>query len=117
MQDKDCIFCKIVREEAEADFIFESENFFAIRDVNPVAEGHTLVISKKHFANLLDIPDTLGNEMISLAKKVASQLIKEGKAQGFNLLMNNGEVAGQFVLHAHLHVMPRKQGDGLRVIA
>jgi len=108
----DCIFCKIANGEIESRKIFESDNFFAIKDVNPKVEGHSLVIPKKHYETLLDMPPTLYGEFLESAKEVALKLIEETKAEGFNLVINNKKVAGQLVPHVHLHVFPRKKGDG-----
>ena len=71
-----------------------------------------LVISKRHFVTLLDIPNKLGNEMLEFTKKVASKLMDDKYGDGFNLIMNNLEVAGQVVMHVHVHVLPRKEDDG-----
>lgn len=111
----DCVFCKIANGEIKSSFVFESNNFFAIRDANPVVEGHTLVIPKKHFVTLLDLPSKLGGEMVDLVKKVASDLIEKKLGDGFNVIMNNLEPAGQVVKHAHIHVIPRKENDGLKL--
>ncbi|MBX4212017.1 HIT family protein [Candidatus Pacearchaeota archaeon] len=113
----DCVFCKIARKEIKADFIHESNQFFAIRDAHPKAEGHTLIIPKKHFVTLLDIPHKLGEELLSFTKEVAGSLLDSKLADGFNIIMNNLEPVGQVVKHAHIHVIPRKEGDGLRMIA
>ncbi len=113
----DCVFCKIIKGKIKSERIDESNNFIAIKDTRPRAEGHTLVISKKHFATLLDIPNNMGNEMLEFTKKVAGKLLDEKYGDGFNVLMNNLSVAGQIVMHAHLHIIPRKEGDGLRVLA
>jgi len=110
----ECIFCKIARGEVKSEKVAESNNFFAVRDLNPVSEGHTLVIPKKHFVTLLDIPNKLGEEMLKFTKKVAGDLLDEKLGDGFNVIMNNLEVAGQLVMHAHIHVIPRKEGDGIR---
>jgi len=116
MNSKDCIFCKMAKGEMKAEKIKETDNFFAIRDKYPATEGHSLVIPKKHFVTLLDIKNNLGNEMLKLAKEVASDLIDKKLGDGFNLLMNNLECANQAVMHAHLHVIPRKDGDGIKVL-
>ena len=92
----------------------ESDNFFAIKDKYPETEGHSLVIPKKHIITLLDIPDNLGNELIGFVKKVSEKLMDDGFGSGFNVIMNNFEVAGQEVMHAHIHIIPRKKGDGIR---
>jgi len=111
----DCIFCKIVNGEVPSEKVYEDENFLAIKDVNPKVEGHTLLIPKKHFKIMLDMPSSLGNEMLDTVKKVALKLMDEEKAEGFNLIMNNYEVAGQIVPHAHVHILPRKKDDGFKV--
>lgn len=116
MEDKDCVFCKILRGKIKSEFIAESNSFFAINDVNPKSEGHCLVIPKEHYTTLLDIPDKLGGEMLKFTKQVAGHLLDEKYGDGFNIIMNNLECAGQVVMHAHLHIIPRKEGDGLRFL-
>ncbi len=106
----------MARGEIKSAKFAESDNFFAIFDIKPKTKGHTLVIPKKHFVTLLDVPNKLGNEMLQFTKKVAEKLLDEKYGNGFNILMNNLEVAGQLVMHAHLHVLPRRDGDGLGVI-
>ena len=113
----DCIFCKIVRREIKSEIVVQSDNFIAIRDIQPRAEGHMLVIPKQHYTTLLDIPNKIGNELLEFMKKVAASLLSDKYGDGFNLVMNNLSVAGQIVMHAHLHIIPRKDGDGLRMIS
>lgn len=98
----------------KSEIIKESDNFIAIKDINPVAEGHMLIIPKKHFVTLLDIPNKLGEEMLKFVKEIAGDLLDEKIGDGFNVIMNNLECAGQLVMHAHVHVIPRKDGDGIR---
>jgi len=119
MEEKkeDCIFCKIVSGEIPAEKVYEDDNFIAIKDVHPLVEGHCVVLSKKHFVNLIDCPASLYGEFLEAAEKTAMKLIKEVNAEGFNLHMNNFEVAGQVVKHMHLHVLPRKKGDGFKACA
>ena len=114
INDKDCIFCKIARKEIPSEFVYENDNFFAILDIHPIAEGHTLIIPKKHFINILDMPASMGEELISAIKDVSSELIKNGKAEGFNVLQSNEKVAQQEVFHLHFHIIPRKKNDGLK---
>ena len=116
MKQEDCIFCKIVRGEILSKKIYEDNNFIAILDINPVGEGHSLVIPKKHFRNLLDFPSTLGTELLDALKKVSLNLIKEYKADGINMGINNEESAGQVVFHTHFHLLPRKKGDGIKIM-
>jgi histidine triad (HIT) family protein len=110
----DCIFCKIARGDISNKRVYEDDNFFAILDINPKAEGHTLLIPKKHFKNILDMPSSLAGEMIDAVKKIGLRLVEEGRSEGFNLCVNTGESAGQTVNHFHLHIIPRKKGDGLK---
>lgn len=112
--ENDCIFCKIVKGEIPAKKVYEDDNFIGFLDINQATPGKTLLIPKKHYKTLLDIPNSLGNEMLEAIKKIALKLIEEGKAEGFNLMMNNFEVGGQIVPHAHVHVLPRKSGDGIK---
>jgi histidine triad (HIT) family protein len=116
-ENQDCIFCKIAKGEIPVEKVMESNNFFAIRNANPKTKGHTLVIPKKHFVTLLDIPNTLGAELIKLLKDVASDLMDKKLGDGFNILQNNLKVAGQVVMHAHFHIIPRKEDDKLDIIS
>ena len=106
--------CKIIRKEVPSTIVYESDNFVAFLDINQVAEGKTLLIPKRHFKTILDMPDSLGSEMLEAIKKIALKLIDEEKAEGFNILINSFEVAGQVVPHAHIHILPRKKDDGLK---
>lgn len=117
MMKEECVFCKIAKGELKADKIKESNNFFAIRDINPKSKGHTLIIPKKHFVTLLDMNNNLGEELIKFMKDAASELLEQKYGEGFNVIMNNLECAGQIVKHAHFHIIPRKEGDGLRMIS
>ena len=74
-----------------------------------------MVISKKHYKTLLDIPSSMFGEFLEAPKKLALKLLEEEEAEGFNLVMNNYKIAGQLVPHVHLHILPRKKGDGFRV--
>ncbi|GAI81826.1 unnamed protein product [marine sediment metagenome] len=109
----DCVFCKIIRKEIKTDkIIYENDNFLSIPDANPKVNGHSLVISKKHFETILDMPNSLGPELLDCIKKTAFKLMEEYGAEGFNVINNNFEVAGQVVKHVHFHLIPRKKNDG-----
>ncbi len=112
----ECIFCKIARKEIKSEIVFEGDSFIAVKDAHPVAEGHILIIPKKHCVTILDMPNKLGNELLEFTKKVSSLLMERKLGDGFNIVMNNLEPAGQIVKHAHIHVIPRKDGDGLRFL-
>ena len=116
MKNENCIFCKIARGKIAADKVIETNNFIAILDLHPIAKGHTLIIPKKHFVTILDIPDKLGEELLKITKEIASDILDKKLGDGFNLLMRNLEAAGQEVHHAHIHVIPRKEGDGIKIV-
>jgi len=109
-----CIFCKIAHGEIKSEIILSSNSFIAVKDIQPVAEGHMLIIPKQHFGTLLDISNKLGEELLSFTKEVGSYLLEKKYGDGFNIIMNNLEPAGQLVMHAHIHVIPRKEKDGIR---
>ncbi|GIU68382.1 MAG: hydrolase [Candidatus Pacearchaeota archaeon] len=110
----ECIFCKISKGEIKSRKIYENKNFFSIFDINPVSEGHSLVISKEHFENFLDLRNNLGDDLIECVKETISIIKKEKPFEGFNLVNNNSEVAGQIVKHFHLHIIPRRKGEKLK---
>ncbi len=114
-EEENCIFCKIVAGEIFAEKVYEGDNFIAFSDANPKIEGHCLIVSKKHFANIIDMPASLGGELIDAIKSVAEIKLKAG-FEGFNLVMNNLPSAGQIVMHAHIHLLPRKKGDGFNLL-
>ncbi len=109
----DCVFCKIVKKEIPCALIYESENFISFLDIAPASEGHTLIVPKVHYKNLWDIPESLGTELLDLMKRIGDAILKATKATGLNVLMNNNSSAGQLVPHAHIHLIPRKEKDGL----
>lgn len=112
----DCIFCKIVKGEIPLEkVICDNDNFLSIPDTNPITEGHSIIISKKHFSTILDMPNTAGDELLSCIKDTAIKIMGEKNADGFNIINNNFEAAGQLVNHVHFHIIPRKKGDGLKL--
>jgi histidine triad (HIT) family protein len=108
-----CIFCKIVKKEAPAQIVFENNLILALISKEQVSKGHTLVIPKQHFENVLDANDLILREIISVSKKISEKLIYENKATGVNLLNASGKDAQQSVPHLHFHVVPRYPNDGL----
>lgn len=109
-----CVFCAIVAEEAPAVRIYEDEGYLAILDVRPITRGHTLVIPKRHTVDLTDTPpDTLA-DMLAIGQRIAQAArASELKADGNNIVINDGKAAFQSVFHVHLHVAPRRNGDKL----
>ncbi len=107
-----CIFCKIIEGQIPSATIFEDEDFKVILDISPAAKGHALILPKEHYANIYELPEELAAKAMVLAKKLATNMTEKLQCDGFNLVQNNGEVAGQTVFHFHLHLIPRyKDGD------
>ncbi len=109
-----CIFCKIAKKQIPSNIIYEDQKFLAFLDISPANKGHTLIIPKEHYETFTDIPKELLKELAVAAQKVADAICKTTSAQGFNVFMNNKPSAGQVVPHAHFHIVPRFQGDGIR---
>lgn len=112
---KDCIFCKIARGEIKSEMILEDDNFFVIKDIKPKTKGHCLVIPKNHFETFLEIPPALSEELFDITQETIKKVMTEEKADGYNIIMNNHEVAGQVVKHAHIHIIPRYKKDGFKI--
>lgn len=112
MKDNNCIFCKIAAGEIPSKTIYEDEQFRVILDLGPAAKGHALILPKNHYANLYELPDETAGEVMKLAKKMATVMTEKLGCQGFNLVQNNGELAGQTVFHFHMHLIPRYENDG-----
>ena len=112
----DCIFCKIIKGEIPAKKYYEDNNFLAIFDINPISEGHLVLFSKNHTANVSEMAETDWQEINSLARKLAEQEMKELKTDGYHLLTNQGEAAQSGVPHRpHIHIIPRRFNDGLKI--
>ena len=110
--DDNCIFCKIVQKKIDSNIIDENENAIAFLDAFPLTAGHTLIITKNHYAKLQDVKFDEISNFFSLAYKILP-LIEEGTGvRGTLLAIHNGRDAGQDIPHVHLHIVPRKPGDG-----
>ncbi len=107
-----CVFCAIAAGEIPCFKVYEDEEVMAYLDINPFSKGHTLVIPKEHTSGLLDTSDETLAKIIASVKKVASHLKETLPCEGFNILQNNGAVAGQTVMHVHFHIVPRYESDG-----
>ena len=112
----DCIFCKLANGEFPTNSIYEDDKFNVILDLAPATKGHALILPKEHYANLYEIPEDLLAEAVKLAKKLAIHMTDVLKCDGFNLVQNNGECAGQTVFHFHLHLIPRYTDDGQQLL-
>lgn len=108
---ENCIFCKIADGEIPAATLYEDEDFRVILDLGPASKGHALILPKAHAANIYELPDELAGKAMILAKKMACKMTEALKCDGFNIVQNNGETAGQTVFHFHMHLIPRYKGD------
>ena len=107
----DCIFCKIANGEIPSATLYEDEDFRVILDLGPASKGHALILPKAHAANIYEISDDMAAKAMILAKKMATNMTEALKCDGFNIVQNNGEPAGQTVFHFHMHLIPRYEGD------
>ena len=115
MKDTNCIFCKIANGEIPSKTLYEDDKFRVILDLGPASKGHALILPKEHYANLYELPDETAGEVMKLAKKMATQMTERLGCEGFNLVQNNGELAGQTVFHFHMHLIPRYRDDGQKI--
>ncbi len=111
MKKENCIFCKLANGEIPTATLYEDENFRVILDASPASKGHALIIPKEHFANLYELDDELAAKALVLAKKMITKLTDILGCDGYNIVQNNGEAAGQTVFHFHLHMIPRYKND------
>lgn len=116
MTDRSCPFCRIVAGELPASRIYEDESTLAFLDIFPQNDGHTLVVPKKHYEYIYDTPDEEVAHLYKVAKRVACAVKKGVNAGGISITQHNGSEAGQDVLHVHVHVIPRYEGQRLRRI-
>ena len=112
-RDPNCIFCKIVSAEIPSAVVYEDESVLAFLDVGPLADGHLLVIPREHYTRLTDVPSERCAQMASMLPFLGRAALEVTKAEGFNVLLNQGSVAGQAVPHIHFHIIPRKKDDQL----
>lgn len=107
---EDCIFCKLANGIIPTNTIYEDENFRVILDAAPASKGHALILPKEHYANIYEIDDGVAAKVLPLAKKLATHMTEKLECEGFNIVQNNGTVAGQTVFHFHTHLIPRYEG-------
>ncbi len=111
MKKDSCIFCKLANGDIPTKTIYENDIFRVILDAGPATRGHALILPKDHYENIYDIPAEVAGAAMILAKQLASKMTEALHCDGFNLVQNNGEVAGQTVFHFHLHLIPRYKKD------
>lgn len=114
MQNEETIFSKIIRKELPAEIVYEDERVLAFLDISPNNPGHTLVIPKVASTNLFNITSESWAHVCEVVRMLAPKVQEAVNAEGINIQMNNGEVAGQLVMHTHVHIIPRFSGDGYK---
>lgn len=112
----DCIFCKLANGVFPTNSIYEDDKFNVILDMGPATKGHALILPKEHAENLYELPDETAAAAMILAKKLATRMVDKLGADGLNVVQNNGEAAGQTVMHYHLHLIPRYKNDGQHIL-
>lgn len=113
MLNKDCVFCKIIKGEIPSKLIYDDDDFMAVLDVAPATKGHVLILPKEHAVTLADLSDEKASKILVLAKKIIKAMMKVHGFTNYNLVQNNGKLAGQTVEHFHLHLIPRYSIDEL----
>ncbi|MEZ3433530.1 MAG: HIT family protein [Lachnospiraceae bacterium] len=113
MKDENCIFCKLANGEIPTATLYEDADFRVILDANPASKGHALILPKEHYKNLYELDDELAAKALVLAKKMIIKLTDVLGCDGYNVVQNNGETAGQTVFHFHMHLIPRYKGDNV----
>lgn len=111
MKDNNCIFCKLANGDIPTATLYEDDDFRVILDANPASKGHALILPKEHYADLYELSDAVAGKVMILAKKMVTKLTDVLGCDGYNIVQNNGECAGQTVFHYHLHLIPRYEGD------
>ena len=111
MKEEACIFCRIANGEIPSKTLYEDEKYRVILDLGPATRGHALILPKDHYKNLYERPEDACGEVMHLAKKMAVRMTGKLGCSGVNLVQNNGECAGQTVMHFHLHLIPRYEDD------
>lgn len=108
-----CIFCKIINNEIPSYKVYEDDVCLAILDISQVTPGHTLVMPKKHFKNILELDDETASHLFKVTKDLSKKISKLPNVLGLNVLNNCGEKAGQSVEHFHIHIIPRYENDNV----
>lgn len=111
-----CIFCMIANHEIESSIVYEDDTVMAFLDLSQVTKGHTLVVPKKHYANILECDSETLAHLIQVTQMLANRIVERCNAEGCNILNNCNEVAGQSVMHLHFHIIPRySENDAIEI--
>lgn len=112
----DCIFCKLANGIIPTNSFYEDDDFKVILDMGPATKGHALILPKEHADNLFELDDETAGKAMVLAKKLGKRMMDRLNSDGFNVVQNNGEAAGQTVMHYHLHLIPRYKDDNQSIL-
>lgn len=112
---EDCIFCKLANGVFPTNSIYEDDDFNVILDLAPATKGHALILPKQHADNLYELPDETAAKVLVLAKKLAKSMTEKLGCDGLNVVQNNGAIAGQTVMHFHMHLIPRYEDDAQKI--
>lgn len=115
MKKDDCIFCKLANGDIPTNVVYEDDTFTVIMDASPATKGHCLILPKDHYANIYELDEEVAGKAFKLAKKLATMMTEKLDCDGFNIVQNNGETAGQTVFHFHMHLIPRYKDDNQRI--
>lgn len=117
MVKNDCIFCRIAAGEIPSETVYEDEYFRVILDLGPASKGHTLILPKEHFKDITELEEPYASRVLPLASRLGKAMLRGLKCDGFNLVQNNGEAAGQTVPHFHMHVIPRYEKESDKIVS
>jgi len=115
MKKDDCIFCKLANGDIPTNVVYEDDTFTVIMDAAPATKGHCLILPKDHYANIYELDEEVAGKAFKLAKKLATEMTEKLQCDGFNIVQNNGETAGQTVFHFHMHLIPRYKDDEQKI--
>jgi diadenosine tetraphosphate (Ap4A) HIT family hydrolase len=113
LTDLACVFCDIIARKAPAHIVYEDDDLIAFLDNRPITDGHTLLVTKRHYERLGEIPEATVAKLFTKAQELNETIMKKMSAQGANISVNDGKAAHQLVPHIHVHIIPRKANDGV----
>ncbi len=117
MEDLPCIFCDIIARNAPAHVVYEDDDLIAFLDNHPITDGHTLLVTKRHYERLGEMPEATVAKLFTKAQELNETIMKRMSAQGANISLNDGKAAHQLVPHIHVHIIPRRPNDGVTFAA
>lgn len=110
-----CTFCDLIRGSAEVSICHEDSDAIAFMDIQPVNNGHVLVVPREHYESLLDVPQELGLHLFTITMRLTAAIRQVTGCEDFNIVVNSGAAAGQDEPHYHVHIIPRREGDGFDI--